>query len=129
MHHIVTTAEPFFSPCRHQAGYGNKTLGLPKYTPTENIPLIDASLLKSYTKEFYQPERMVLAGVGIDHQQLVDLGQKYFSVPKNEAKDTNEASVPQNKAVWTGGTVMVRATSETTSLLSVLLIGLFVGRT
>lgn len=72
---------------------------------------------------------MVLAGVGIDHQQLVDLGQKYFSVPKNEAKDTNEASVPQNKAVWTGGAVMVRTTSETTSLLSVLLIGLFVGRT
>ena len=43
--------------------------------------------LKSYTKEFYRPERMVLAGVGIDHQKLVDLGKRYFSVPKSEAQN------------------------------------------
>jgi predicted Zn-dependent peptidase len=57
-------------------------------------------------KEFYQPERMVLAGVGIDHQKLVDLGQKYFSVPKNENQIIDQQA---NKAVWTGGVVMVRS--------------------
>ena len=46
---------------------------------------------------------MVLAGVGIDHQRLVDLGNKFFSVPTNGNKATNEV-----KAVWTGGAVMVR---------------------
>ncbi len=62
-------------------------------------------MLRSYMKEFYQPERMVLAGVGIDHQKLVDLGQKYFSVPKNESQIIDQQA---NKAVWTGGVVMVR---------------------
>jgi len=65
-------------------------------------------MLKSYMKEFYQPDRMVLAGVGIDHQQLVDLGKKYFSVPKGEKKILTEQEIKENKAVWTGGVVVVR---------------------
>jgi predicted Zn-dependent peptidase len=64
-------------------------------------------MLRSYMKDFYRPERMVLAGVGIDHQQLVDLGNKYFSVPKSDTKIINEQSSTENKAVWTGGAIMV----------------------
>ena len=55
--------------------------------------------------EFYRPERMVLAGVGIDHQRLVDLGKKYFAIPKSET--TNEQISQENKSVWTGGSIMV----------------------
>ena len=50
---------------------------------------------------------MVLAGVGIDHQQLVDLGKKYFSVPKSDDKIIDEQNNLENKAVWTGGVTMV----------------------
>ena len=50
---------------------------------------------------------MVLAGVGIDHQKLVDLGKKYFSVPKSETTTIDPKVIEANKAVWTGGTVMV----------------------
>jgi mitochondrial-processing peptidase subunit alpha len=82
-------------------------LGLPKYTPEANIPRIDATMLRSFTKEFYQPERMVLAGVGIDHQQLIALGQKYFAVPKNQTKSSE-----MSKAVWTGGALLVRGETQ-----------------
>jgi len=58
-------------------------------------------------KEFYRPERMVLAGVGIDHEKLVDLGKKYFSVPKSDNKKIDEQDIKDNKAVWTGGVVTV----------------------
>jgi processing peptidase subunit alpha len=58
-------------------------------------------------KEFYRPERMVLAGVGIDHEKLVDLGKKYFSVPKSDKKNIDEQNIKDNKAVWTGGVVTV----------------------
>ena len=64
-------------------------------------------MLKSYMKEFYQPERMVLAGVGIDHEKLLDLGRKYFSVPKSEKKIITEEDLKEDKAIWTGGAVMV----------------------
>jgi mitochondrial-processing peptidase subunit alpha len=79
-------------------------LGLPKYTPLDNVPRIDATMLRSYMSEYYQPQRMVLAGVGIDHEKLVELGKKYFSVPKSETKVVRE----EEKAVWTGGAIMVR---------------------
>ncbi|CAF2626760.1 unnamed protein product [Rotaria sp. Silwood2] len=97
---------PILTDLIHAAGYGNKSLGLPKYTPLDNIPRIDASMLRSFTKEFYQPERMVLAGVGIDHQQLIDFGKKYFSIPKNDDKSSDKKTIEDNKAIWTGGIVM-----------------------
>ncbi|CAF3379205.1 unnamed protein product [Rotaria socialis] len=97
---------PILTDMIHAAAYGNKTLGLPKYIPLDNISRIDTSMLKSFMKEFYRPERMVLAGVGIDHQQLVDLGNKYFSVPKSDAMNIDEKAAEQNKAVWTGGAIM-----------------------
>ena len=64
-------------------------------------------MLKSYMKEFYRPERMVLAGVGVDHEQLVDVGKRYFSVPKSDDKIIGEQNNQENKAVWTGGVIMV----------------------
>ncbi|CAF0816674.1 unnamed protein product [Rotaria sordida] len=97
---------PILTDMIHAAGYGNKTLGLPKYTPLDNISRIDTSMLRSFMKEFYQPERMVLAGVGIDHQQLVDLGKKYFSISKNDNKNIDQKTIEDNKAIWTGGVIM-----------------------
>ena len=70
----------------------------------DNVPRIDATMLKSYMSEYYQPQRMVLAGVGIDHEKMVELGKKYFSVPKSNTT----VPVEEEKAVWTGGVVLVR---------------------
>lgn len=70
----------------------------------DNVPRINATMLKSYMSEYYQPQRMVLAGVGIDHERMVELGKKYFSVPKSDTK----VPVEEEKAVWTGGVVLVR---------------------
>ncbi|CAF1501370.1 unnamed protein product, partial [Didymodactylos carnosus] len=41
-----------------RAGYGNQTLGLPKFTPLENISKIDSKLIYSYMNDYYRPERM-----------------------------------------------------------------------
>ena len=73
---------------------------------------IDANILRNYTKQFYRPERMVLAGVGIDHQQLVDLGKKYFPIPKS----TDGGAGENEKAVWTGGVLMVKKKNKNLTL-------------
>nr|XP_054769896.1 mitochondrial-processing peptidase subunit alpha-like isoform X1 [Lytechinus pictus] len=62
----------------HAAAYRNNTLGLPRVCPAENIPLIGRPTLLQYMNNYLVPERMVLAGVGMDHQALVDLAQQYF---------------------------------------------------
>ena len=60
-----------------QAAYRDNTLGLTKMCPRENIPIIDQSLLYTFLKHHYDPSRMVLAGVGIDHDALVECAKRY----------------------------------------------------
>lgn len=62
----------------HSAAYGNHTLGLPKICPEENLEKINSSILFNYLKHNHKPENMVLAGVGVEHDELVELAKKYF---------------------------------------------------
>lgn len=59
-----------------QAAYRSNTLGFPKICPKENIDLIDRKILFDYLKRHYLPHRMVVAGVGIEHEDLVSAVQK-----------------------------------------------------
>jgi len=53
-------------------------LGLSKLCPAENISKIDRKVLLTYLKNHYIPERIVVGGVGVDHQLLVESVQKYL---------------------------------------------------
>lgn len=53
-------------------------MGLSKLCPTENVSKIDRRVLLTYLKNHYVPERIVIGGVGVDHQQLVESVQKYL---------------------------------------------------
>lgn len=70
--------EPLLLEQIHTAAYRGNTLGLPKICPEKNIPLIDQEVLYTYLSTYHSPDRMVLAGVGVDHDALVKLGEKYF---------------------------------------------------
>lgn len=52
-------------------------MGLSKLCPIENVPKINRHILLTYLKNHYVPERIVVGGVGVDHQQLVESVQKY----------------------------------------------------
>lgn len=67
----------------HQVAYDNKGLGNPLLCPEERIPMINETLLRQSLKEWYRPERMVIAGAGMPHQELVELVDKYFSSLKS----------------------------------------------
>lgn len=54
-----------------QAAYRQNTLGLPKICPEKNIERIDRKTLHTYLKNHYVPNRMVVAGVGVEHDNLV----------------------------------------------------------
>ncbi|XP_069994495.1 mitochondrial-processing peptidase subunit alpha-like [Penaeus vannamei] len=62
----------------HAAGYRDNTLGLPKICPPENVMKIDRPTLFTYLKKHHTPSRMVLAGVGVNHDALVECAQKHF---------------------------------------------------
>ncbi|KAL1508936.1 hypothetical protein ABEB36_003752 [Hypothenemus hampei] len=62
----------------HAAAYRDNTLGLPKLCPIQNLEKIDREMLFLYLSQHYTPKRMVIAGVGVEHERLVDTVQKYF---------------------------------------------------
>lgn len=59
-----------------KAAFQHNSLGLSKLCPVENVSKIDRNVLLTYLKNHYVPERIVVGGVGVDHQQLVESVQK-----------------------------------------------------
>ena len=92
-----------------QAAFRDNTVGLPKLCPPENIGKFNSTILQDYMKRYYQASRIVIAGVNVDHQHLVDLTNDYF-VNKSpmwhregEAMESPDRSIAQ----YTGGIVKV----------------------
>lgn len=93
--------EPILMDMIHAAAYRNNTLGLPKICPKENIDHIDRKILFEYLKHHYTPHRMVVAGVGVEHEDLVLAVQKYF-VEKKSVWEEGEKEQKKNSSISVG---------------------------
>jgi processing peptidase subunit alpha len=92
----------------HAAAWGNGTLGLPRYCPPENIDNITRDHILSYMKTYFRPPRIVVSGVGVEHNELVDLTKMYFENSKsawdeNDFNLTGPSEPDQSVAKYTGG--------------------------
>ncbi len=67
----------------HHIAYDGKGLGNPLLCPEDRIHLIDASLMRHFMEQTYRPERMVITGAGVAHEELVELADKHFSPLKH----------------------------------------------
>jgi processing peptidase subunit alpha len=76
----------------HHIAYDGKGLGNPLLCPEDRIHLIDASLMRHFMEQMYRPERMVIAGAGVAHEELVELVDKHFSSLKYAAVEDGLAS-------------------------------------
>lgn len=90
-----------------QAAYRGNTVGLPRFCPAENVDKIDRKVLHKYLRSYYCPERMVLAGVGIEHEQLVECARRYLLGAKPVWGEGSAADVDLSVAQYTGGIVKV----------------------
>ena len=90
-----------------QAAYRNNTLGLPNNCPEENINKITVSDVKQFLSSHYLPSRMVLTGVNVDHDHLVDLAQRYFVNPSTSWEGVKGKPIDQSISQYTSGEVKV----------------------
>lgn len=104
--------EPLLMDMIHAAAYQNNTLGLPKLCPSANSPKINRNVLLSYLKQHHCPSRMVVAGVGVDHDEFVRSVEKHFTADtatwaKEPAADAfkQTAGADTSLAQYTGGAV------------------------
>jgi len=61
-----------------KAAFNANTLGLPKLCPAENIDMMSQKVLKHFIQRYYRPERITIAGVNVEHDELVKQCEKYF---------------------------------------------------
>lgn len=62
----------------HTVAFKDNTLGMPLLCPEERLDEITVDSLKGYMRDWYRPERMVVAGVGMPHAELVHLTKEMF---------------------------------------------------
>ncbi|OUC42576.1 peptidase M16 inactive domain protein [Trichinella nativa] len=97
----------------HAAAYRDNTLGLPKFCPLKNIAQIDQKTLLSFMKTYYTPDRIVVGGVGVDHDQLIEACNEYFeqNVPvwkrRPELLLRQIPDVDRSTAQYTGGEIRI----------------------
>jgi processing peptidase subunit alpha len=62
----------------HQAAYQGNTLGNPLLCAPERLESMSVHTLDTYRRRWYHPGRVVLAGTGVEHEELVALAEQYF---------------------------------------------------
>ncbi|XP_006454151.1 hypothetical protein AGABI2DRAFT_189453 [Agaricus bisporus var. bisporus H97] len=95
---IQSKPDMFLPEVLHSVAYGEKGLGNSLLCPEDRINLIDELTLRTGLNAWYRPERMVIAGAGMHHSELVELADKFFSSLKgptvNQATSSRANSNP-----------------------------------
>ena len=98
--------EPLLTDYTYSAAYNLNTVGLPSVCPEGGVSQIRREHVMWFLSAHYRPNRMVLVGLGMDHNTLLDIADKYFKEPEvtwGEAKDEPDTSIAQ----YTGGEVRI----------------------
>lgn len=101
-----------FSCVLPQAAYRGNTVGFRRFCPTENIAKIDREVLHSYLRNYYTPDRMVLAGVGVEHDHLVECARKYLLGTQPAWGSETAVDVDRSVAQYTGGIIKVKCAGK-----------------
>ncbi|ORY19578.1 Metalloenzyme, LuxS/M16 peptidase-like protein [Clohesyomyces aquaticus] len=111
----------------HMAAYKDNTLGNPLLCPKERLPLINRAVVEAYRKEFYKPERMVVAFAGVNHEEAVLLTNQYFGDMQKGTgpsligvgdKHTTSSATPSQQAFTASHPTPTGAPPQTSNLLS-----------
>ncbi|CAL1544137.1 unnamed protein product [Lymnaea stagnalis] len=120
--HMDPNPEHLLVEMIHAAAYRGNSLGLPRICPEENIPSITRPTLYSYMKGRHHPKNTVIAGVGIEHEKLIELTQKYFVTDKTpvwlaEGETWGQQEIePRCVSQYTGGILQVEKDLSNVSL-------------
>ncbi|KAL1722240.1 Metalloenzyme, LuxS/M16 peptidase-like protein [Schizophyllum commune] len=90
---ISSKPEMILPEILHGVAYNHTGLGNSLLCPPERIDKITPETLRRAMDLWYKPERMVVAGVGMQHEELVELVDKHFASLK-----TASAPSPQSRA-------------------------------
>lgn len=94
---ISTKPEMIIPEIVHEVAFGSKGLGNPLLCPEHQVDIVNGDMIRRYLAEWYKPERMVVAGAGVRHEDLVEWTDKYYS----HLKPTAPLAVTPNMSTTT----------------------------
>nr|ASF90184.1 hypothetical protein SPAR06735 [Bartheletia paradoxa] len=97
----------------HHVAYADNTLGNPLLCPEERLDQISPETIREYLRMWYRPERIVVAGVGMPHEQLVELATRHFG----HLEPSNSISTAKAPQLSSSSTSPASAVLETASSL------------
>lgn len=62
----------------YEIAFRNNTLGNPLLIQDDKLPTISTETVKDFRKTWFRPERIVVAGAGIAHSELLAMAQEHF---------------------------------------------------
>jgi processing peptidase subunit alpha len=80
----------------YEVAFQGNTLGHPLLIPEQRLEKIDAECIRSYRKEWFRPDRMVIAGAGVPHEEMLKLAEKYFGHLENPSLARSTSSSASN---------------------------------
>lgn len=85
---IKTKPEMILPELLHETAFRNNTLGNPLLCPEDRLETMTPETLREFRRRWYRPDRLVVAAAGIEHDQLVDLANRYFGAVKPAVNTT-----------------------------------------
>lgn len=82
----------------YEVAFQGNTLGHPLLIPEERLSKIDAECIRNYRKEWFRPDRMVIAGAGVPHEEMLKLAEQHFghlenpSLPRSSTTSASSSS-------------------------------------
>ena len=95
-----------------QVAYKDNTLGMPSALPLEQAGVLGEKELRGYLSDWFRPERMVVTGLGMPHEELVDLVEENFTTPPPYGSVVSEYNNRDTVAMYTGGERFIEKDDE-----------------
>lgn len=92
----------------HSIAYGNgnvNSLGRPLYHSQDSLLGLNSDVLREFHSTWFTPNRMVVAGIGVDHQKFVDVVVKNFGSCPVPSKEILAKQITK-PLKYTGGTLI-----------------------
>lgn len=92
----------------HEAAYGaTSPLGHSLHAPQDRIAQLSASTVRNFMAKYFSPQRMVLAGAGVEHGRMVELAQEKFGDFRASAGSSMETAGKLPLTSYCGGEVRI----------------------
>ncbi|EGT53759.1 hypothetical protein CAEBREN_03909 [Caenorhabditis brenneri] len=105
----------------HKAAFQNNTIGYPKFG-LNSLDKIRVSDVYGFLSRVHTPNRMVVGGVGVDHDEFVSIISRHFDTQKiiwNKNPSLLPSKVPEldtSKSQYTGGEVRLQTDLNTLTI-------------